>query len=347
MGFKVLFLLGFMLLVAIGLMVDLGLVGKSQKQLSFKQALWRTLFWIAAGLLFSLMIYGFHHQLHQLHSVADYQQFKTTYLSNFILFDNIDKCQSSFAKESVINYITGYFVEYSLSIDNLFVMMLIFKSFGVDTQDQKRILVWGVIGAVLMRFLFIFIGGMLVREFHWVMYLFGVFLLYTGIKILFSGGGEETVDTDNHPVVKSVSKIFKVSKNDSQGKFFVRENGKRMVSVLFVVLIMVEVTDVLFAVDSVPAIFGITRDPYIVFFSNIFAIMGLRSLFFLLGHSMKSLSTLQYGLSLILMFIGAKMIFQRQLNAVGFHEVHSLLVLGGILLLTYISSFLFPKKSLD
>lgn len=344
MEFKLLFLTGFLVSVALGLMLDLGFLGKEQKALTPKQAIWRTLAWITAGLLCSLVIYYFHYNLHNLNAVSDFQVFKQTYGSNFIVFDDINKCRESFSKEAFINYITGYFVEYSLSVDNLFVIMLIFSSFGISTSDQKRILVWGVIGAVLMRFLFIFLGGLMIQQFHWMIYLFGGFLIITGLKVLFSGGDDETINTENHRVFKWVSKFFRISKENHTGKFFIVKDGKRYATLLFVVLVLVEFTDVLFAVDSVPAIFGITRDPYLVFFSNIFAIMGLRSLFFVLGHGIRNISTLQYGLALILLFIGIKMIFQKQLQNLGFNEVHALLVLGSILLLTYISSFIFPKK---
>lgn len=347
MEFKLLFLSGFLVLVAFGLIIDLGLLGKEQKTLSSKQAMWRTFAWIGAGLLFSIVIYFFHYSLHGLESVEDFRRFKETYGSNFVVFNDVAKCKESFAGEAVVSYITGYFVEYSLSVDNLFVMLLIFSSFGIGVSDQKKILVWGVIGAVLMRFLFIFLGGLMIQQFHWMIYLFGVFLIGTGLKMLFSGGDDETIDTENHPVFKWVSRFFRVSREKHTGKFFIVKEGKRYATILFVVLVLVEFTDVLFAVDSVPAIFGITRDPYLVFFSNIFAIMGLRSLFFLLGHGIKNLSTLQYGLSLILIFIGVKMIFQKQLQNLGFNEVHALLVLGSILVLTYVSSFLFPKKPVD
>lgn len=345
---KSLFLAGFLLFVAIGLVLDLGL-GRSGSAsgMTLKQSARRTLIWISAGLLFAIPLYYLHHHLHQLHTAADFAEFKRLYGSSFTLFSDAEKCRDAFARESVIQYITGYFVEYSLSVDNLFVMMLIFGAFRVKQEDQKRILIWGVVGAVIMRFLFIFLGGMLIREFHWILYVFGAFLLFSGFRLLIKKEEDEHIDTGNHPMVRLVSRFFRVTTQDPNGKFFIRQHGRSYATALFVVLIVVEFTDVIFAVDSVPAIFGITRDPYIVFFSNIFAIMGLRSLFFLLGHSMKKMSTLQYGLSLILIFIGGKMLLEEKLKAVGFTAVHSLMVLAGILLLTYVSSFLLPRKKLD
>lgn len=327
----------FVICVCIGLWIDLGT--KPNQQLNFKQSLKRTLFWIAAGLLFAIPVYLYHDRLHELLSVADFRQYKQNYSSQFDIYEgDLARTRHEFGLNAVIQFITGYFVEYSLSVDNLFVMMLIFSSFQVSPNDQKRILIWGVVGAIIMRFLFIFIGGMLVREFHWVMYLFGGFLVYSGTKLLLSKEQDEKMDPENHGIVKWFSRFFPVTKKPHGGAFFIKENGKRYATALFVVLVVVEFTDVVFAVDSVPAIFGITRDPYLVFASNIFAIMGLRSLFFLLGHSMQKLTTLKYGLSLILIFIGGKMIVHDQLMSVGFREVHSLMVLGAILLLTYISS---------
>lgn len=344
---KTIFLSAFVIFVGLGLVLDLGIGSSQQESQSFRQSARRTVFWILAGLLFAIPLYFLHHHLHHLYTVQDFAAFKSTYGSSFTIYNDIDRCRDAFARESVIQYITGYFVEYSLSVDNLFVMMLIFSTFKVNVKDQKRILVWGVIGAVLMRFLFIFLGGLLIREFGWVMYVFGAFLLISGFRLLIKKEEDEHIDTGNHPVVRMVSKFFRVTTQDPQGRFFLRQHGKRYATALFVVLLVIEFTDVVFAVDSVPAIFGITMDPFVVFFSNIFAIMGLRSLFFLLGHSMKKMSTLQYGLSLILIFIGAKMLLHHELKAMGFNEVHSLIVLASILLLTYVSSFLLPRKSLD
>ncbi len=333
--------------MAIGLILDLGLGSSNKaKSPSFKDSLYRTLFWVSLGVLFCIPLYYLHPYLHELNTAQDYLDYKTAYGGNLQLFEDINRTRHEFAMQSVIQYITGYFVEYSLSVDNLFVMMLIFGSFKVAVPDQKRILVWGVIGAVLMRFLFIFLGGVLISHFHAVLYVFGAFLLFTGIKMLISKDDSDGFDAENHPVIRWSSKYLRVTKQNPEGKFFLKQHGKTYVTGLFVVLLIIEFTDVVFAVDSVPAIFGITRDPYLVFFSNIFAIMGLRSLFFLLGHSLKKMSTLKYGLSLILIFIGAKMIFQKQLDALGFEEVHSLLVLASILVLTYVSSFLLPRKTI-
>lgn len=339
---KTLMLLFFIVGVCIGLWIDLGT--NRNQELTFKQSLKRTLFWIAAGLLFAIPLYLYHYKLHDLYNIADFRQYQQDYSSQFRIFENdLERTRHQFGINAVIQFITGYFVEYSLSVDNLFVMMLIFSSFKVNTHDQKRILIWGVAGAIIMRFLFIFLGGMLVKEFHWVMYVFGGFLLYSGIKLILSKEQEEKMDPENMGVVKLFSRFFRVSKKPHGGAFFIQDSGKRYATSLFVVLLVVEFTDVVFAVDSVPAIFGITRDPYLVFASNIFAIMGLRSLFFLLGHSMKKLTTLKYGLSLILIFIGGKMIAHNQLQAMGFREVHSLMVLSAILLLTYITS-VFPVR---
>lgn len=332
-------LLVFVVGVCIGLWIDLGT--KRNQELNFKQSLKRTLLWITAGLLFTIPLYLYHYKLHELITLDDFRRYQQEFSSQFLIYEgDLARTKHEFGLNTVIQFVTGYFVEYLLSVDNLFVMMLIFYSFKVNSGDQKKILIWGVLGAIVMRFLFIFIGGLLIREFHWVMYLFGGFLVFSGTKLMFGKEQDEQMNPENHPVVKWFSRFFRVSKKSHEGAFFIRENGNRYATALFVVLLVVEFTDVVFAVDSVPAIFGITRDPYLVFASNIFAIMGLRSLFFLLGHSIKKLTTLKYGLSLILIFIGGKMIFHDQLAAMGFREIHSLLVLLSILLMTYISSVL-------
>ncbi|MBL7811507.1 MAG: TerC/Alx family metal homeostasis membrane protein [Bacteroidetes bacterium] len=340
-----LFLVCFLLLMVAGMALDLGLLGrKENKARTLRSSGFRTIIWVSAGLLFSQAVYFLHHRLHGLETVADYTVYKNQFNSSFTLYSDLARLKTAFATEAAIQYITGYFVEYSLSVDNLFVIMLIFGSFRVKQADQQRILVWGVAGALLMRFLFVFLGGALIQSFHQILYFFGGLLVFSGLKLLFGKDKNEEMDASHHWVVRLMSKRFRVYRGNPEGKFFVREQGKRMITTLFLVLVVVEVTDLIFAVDSVPAIFGITQDPYIVFFSNMFAIMGLRSLFFLLGHSLEKLHTLQYGLSLILIFIGVKMLVPQWFDYMGFNHWHNLLVLGGILSLTVALALLFPKN---
>ncbi|MCC7297210.1 MAG: TerC/Alx family metal homeostasis membrane protein [Bacteroidia bacterium] len=344
---KPMFMGGFLILVCVGLALDLGLFKKnSPHTIGFKEALWRTIGWVSAGLLFGVVVYFFHHNLHEISNNYDYALYKQKYESGFELRDKMEQTAHAFSKEVSIQYITGYFIEYSLSVDNLFVMMLIFSSFKVAEKYQKNVLLWGVVGAVVMLFCFIFIGSALLIRFHWLIYVFVAILLYGGLKLLISKEDKDSkMDTENHPVVKWASKILPIAKQDHEGKFFSREDGKFVFTGLFLVLLVVEFTDLIFAVDSVPAILGITRDPYLVFFSNIFAIMGLRSLYFLLSHGLAGIHTLKYGLSSILIFVGMKMIFESWFKAIGFNYLHNLMVLGAIIAITVIFAVLFPQKA--
>jgi TerC family integral membrane protein len=206
---------------------------------------------------------------------------------------------------NAIHFITGYLVEWSLSMDNVFVFVVIFAFFGVPLKYQYRVLFWGIIGAIVMRLSFILIFGELLKTYEWILYFFGLFLIYTGIKLATAHGSE--THPDQNIVLRLARKYLPVAHGSYGDKFFVRENGRLMVTSLFLVLLVIESTDVVFAVDSVPAIFGITTDRFIVFTSNVFAIMGLRALYFLLAGVMNLFRYLTYGLSGILVFIGVKM----------------------------------------
>jgi tellurite resistance protein TerC len=208
--------------------------------------------------------------------------------------------------QAAINFLTGYLVEWSLSMDNVFVFAVVFGFFGVPRKYQYRVLFWGILGAVVMRFIFVFLGTKLIQQFEPVMLLFGAFLVYTGVKLAFHDEGDE-IDPNTNWLLRLAKRMFPVARGEHGDHFFVREEGKFAITPLFLVLLVVESTDVLFAVDSVPAIFGITRDPFIVFTSNIFAILGLRALYFLLAGVMNLFRFLHYGLSAILIFIGVKM----------------------------------------
>ncbi len=245
-----------------------------------------------------------------------------------------------------LEYLTGYLVEYSLSVDNIFVFILIFNSFAVREIYYKKVLVWGILGSIVLRFIFIFVGSALIQQFSWVLYIFGAFLIYTGVKILFQKDEEEGIDVQKHPAVRLTSRYFNVFERYVVDNFFVRSkrDKKLYVTPLFVVMIVIAFTDVIFAVDSIPAIFSITKDPYIVFFSNVFAIMGLRSMFFFLVNIIDMFSYLKYGLGVLLTFIGAKMLLEEQLHDLGFNNMYSLLVIVGILGISIAASLLFPPK---
>jgi tellurite resistance protein TerC len=209
--------------------------------------------------------------------------------------------------EDALNFLTGYLVEYSLSVDNIFVFVLLFSYFRVPSQYQHRVLFWGILGALLMRGTMILLGAALVERFEWILYLFGAFLLMTGVRLIFQDEDPD-VDPQRNPLVAIARRLLPITPEMRGDRFFVRDSGRFSATPLFLVLLIVESTDLIFAVDSIPAIFGITHDPYIVYTSNICAILGLRSLYFLLAGVMESFYYLRYGLAIILSFIGVKML---------------------------------------
>jgi len=260
---------------------------------------------------------------------------------------NFDASLARFQNNMSLEYITGYLVEYSLSADNIFVFILIFNSFGVRERYYKKILVWGILGAIVLRFFFIFIGSALIQRFEWILYVFGAFLVYTGLQLFFQKDEDESIDTNNHPVVKFASKYLNIYPRNVSDNFFVRNkvNHKLYVTPLFLIVIVIAFTDLIFAVDSIPAIFSITKDPYIVFFSNVFAIMGLRSMFFFLSSIIEQFRFLKVGLAVLLTFIGAKMLAEPWLHDLGFKPVYSLYIIVAILAISVLASWLIPEKA--
>jgi tellurite resistance protein TerC len=205
-----------------------------------------------------------------------------------------------------MEFLTGYLIEKSLAVDNIFVFLMIFTYFAVPPEFQKRVLMIGIIGAIVLRTVMILVGAWLIQQFHWVLYVFGAFLILTGVKMWWAAGQEP--DLESNPALKLLRRLMPVSKNFDGEKFFTLENGKKIATPLFLVIILVAITDVIFAVDSIPAIFAITMDPFIVLTSNIFAILGLRAMYFLLAAIAAKFHLLSYGLAVILVFIGTKMV---------------------------------------
>jgi tellurite resistance protein TerC len=222
-----------------------------------------------------------------------------------------------------LTFVTGYVIEESLSVDNLFVMVVIFNYFAVPAVCQHRVLFYGILGALIMRGLFIGLGAALLARFDWILYVFGLMLLITGVRMMFKH--DEEFEGDQNPIVRLVRKFVPMTTKFDGKHFFVVENGKRLATPLFLVLILVEFTDLIFAVDSIPAIFGITRDPFLVFTSNIFAVLGLRSMYFLLAAVIERFYLLKYGLAIILSFIGVKMLGEK------FFHIDILVSLGVVL----------------
>lgn len=301
--------------------------------------------WIVLALGFYVLILNYGNLLHNIDSMASLQDINARHLHH-LKFNtaNLPGSLALYRNNLGLEFITGYVVEYALSVDNIFVMVLVFTAFSVDKKHYHKVLLWGIIGAVLMRFGFIFIGATLITRFHWILYLFGAFLVYTGATMFINRNDEDKIDTENHPVVRFAARYFSVHTKFVGDKFFVRINHKKFITPLFLVLMIIEVTDLVFAVDSIPAIFSVTKDPYIVFFSNIFAILGLRSMFFLLVNIIDKFHYLKIGLAVLLAFIGAKMLAANYVDRIGLTTTNSLFIILGILVVSIVASLVFPKK---
>ncbi|HEY0994377.1 MAG TPA: TerC family protein [Gemmatimonadaceae bacterium] len=241
-----------------------------------------------------------------------------------------------------LTFLTGYVIEESLSIDNIFVIVLIFSYFKVPSRYQHRVLFWGILGALLMRGLFIGLGTLLIARFHWILYIFGAMLVFTGIRMAFKQ--DEEFDADQNVVVRFTRRFFPMTSRYDGAHFFTTENGKKVATPLLLVLVLVEFTDLMFAVDSIPAIFAVTTDPFLVFTSNIFAILGLRSLYFLLAAVVHRFHLLKYGLAVILTFVGVKMLI---VDWVKVPILVSLGVILGVLALSIVASLLWPRHAME
>ena len=341
---------GFLLFIASILALDLGIFDRKSHEVKFSEALIWTFVWVGFGIGFYFLLLYFGDRLHNVNTIEDVQHRITAYKHTYNIIGITDTQQAIeiYRRNLALEYITGYLIEYMLSVDNVFVMILVFISFGVQKMYYKRVLMWGIIGAVIMRFIFIFLSAALIHRFDWILYIFGAFLVFTGIKMFVERNKEDKVDPAHHPVVKFVSRYFPVHPVYFRQHFWFRnkyDNNRLYFTPLFLVLLVIEFTDVIFAVDSVPAIFSITQDPYIVFFSNIFAIMGLRSLFFVVAHIIGMFRFLKHGLAGLLTFIGFKMLLHVQLSEWGFTTVHSLLAIVAILGVSIIASLIWPDQS--
>ena len=342
MSNELLFSIGFLLFIVIILALDLGPFSRKEHVVSLKQAGIMSLIMVgfAIGFYFVLLTEG-----HQLHGITDFthlQEIVTKHQHRINLIPNdFDASLEVYKKNLGLEFLTGYVIEYALSVDNIFVIVLIFSAFAVEEKYYHRVLFWGILGAIIMRFIFIFVGAALIAKFAWILYIFGAFLVFTGIKMFFSKEEDEKIDPENHPVVKWASKVFSIHPRYEGKNFFVKIDHKTLVTPLFLVLLIVEFTDLLFAVDSIPAIFAISKDPFILYTSNIFAILGLRSLYFLLANFIHMFSKLPYGLSIILTFIGLKMIISPWFHV---PAPISLAIVGGILVISVVLSLIFPGK---
>lgn len=342
-----LFFLLFSILVIAVMLVDLGIFKQaSAAEVTFKEAGFWTGAWVLLAISFYFFLGQFGGMVHGITDANELIAVKQRYASHIDLgLGTFTDQLAIFQNNLSLEFITGYLVEYSLSADNVFVFILIFNSFGVQKRYYKKILVWGILGAIILRLIFIFLGAALLQKFDWIIYVFGAFLVYTGLKILLTKQHDEEINPAEHPIVKFLSRFFNVYHRNVIGRFFVRmKTGKLFITPIFVIVVVVAFTDILFAVDSIPAIFSISKDPYIVFFSNVFAVMGLRSLFFFLSNLMGLFRFLPIGLGVLLTFVGLKMLGHHYLTAMGFGTLSSLAVIVGILATSIIFSLLFPEK---
>ena len=295
---------GFVLFVVAMLAIDLGVFHKRAHQVSALEAgVWSAV-WVSLAVLFNLGVYAW------------------------------------FGAEKGLEFTTGYLIEKALAVDNLFVFVVIFSAFAVPATYQHRVLFWGVLGALVMRAAFILAGGVFLQRFHWAIYLFGGILAVTGIKLLVQR--DQPIHPEENRIVRWFQRVVPTTHEDAGGRFTVIKNGRRYATTLLIALVAVEVSDLVFAVDSIPAIFAVTTDPFIVFTSNIFAILGLRSLYFLLASAITRFSHLKTGLSIVLIFVGAKMLLTDVYKIpIGV----SLSVIAGILVATVVLSLRFPAPS--
>ena len=295
---------GFNVFVLAMLALDLGVFHRKAHTISIKEASIWSVVWVCLAMIFNIGIYY------------------------------------AWGAEKALEFLTGYVIEKSLSVDNLFVFLMIFQYFSTPSEYQHRVLFWGILGALILRAVFIATGSALLSNFHWMIYVFGGFLVVTGIKMYLQG--DEKIEPEKNPVVRLFERFVPIIRKYDGHNFFIRREGKSYATLLMLVLIVVETTDVIFAIDSIPAIFAITDDPFIIYTSNVFAILGLRALYFMLAGVMEMFVYLKIGLSVVLCFVGAKMML------IDIYKIPigvSLTVIGSVLLLTIIASWLIKPKS--
>ncbi len=294
---------GFTVLVVLLLVLDLAVFHRKTHKIKVNEALWTSAFWIALSLLFNVFVYYWK------------------------------------GRAAGVEFLTGYLIEKSLSVDNLFVFLIIFQFFKVPDQYQHKVLFWGILGALFFRALFILTGVELIKNFEFTLYILGLFLVYAGVKLV--TGKDEEYDPSKSVILKIARRVFPVTDTYRGDKFFVVEKGIRYATPLFIVVVLIETTDIVFALDSIPAILAVSTDSFIVFSSNIFAILGLRALYFALAGIMNLFHYLKYGLAVILSFIGVKILIHHWFEI---SDMASLVVVGALLFLSVILSLIFPLK---
>ncbi|HYF67328.1 MAG TPA: TerC family protein [Ohtaekwangia sp.] len=309
----------FAFVIILFLVLDLGLFHKQAHKISTKSALYQSIFWVTISTIFGYLVY--------LEGPYEYVE------------SGVTKVLAG--TDAAVLYFSAYLTEYALSVDNIFVILLILKYFKVKEEYYHKTLFWGILGAIVFRAIFIFVGALLIHKFHWLLYIFGVFLIYSGIRIYFEDG-DEKIEPEKNPIMRLCRKYLPIAKDDEGGKFIVKHGNKIMFTPLFLVIVLIETTDLIFAVDSIPAAFAITTNEFLIYTSNIFAVMGLRAMFFLLAGIIDKFYLLQKGLSIILFFIGAKMLLEIFDIHVGVYTSFSVII--ATLFLSIVLSVLVPRK---
>lgn len=320
------FYLGFTAFVLCLLALDLGVFHRQAHEVSFREAATWSAVWIALALLFNFLLY-------------QYALWKFPQDARLMALPDFDP--SNAAWRVSLEFLTGYIVEKSLSVDNIFVFVLVFGYFAIPAKYQHRVLFYGIVGALIFRAIFIALGSALM-QYHWIVVVFGVFLIFTGIKMMFTP--ERGVEPDRNPLIRLFRRFVPITKELHGQRFFLKLDGRLHATPLFVALLFLEATDVIFAVDSVPAIFALTNEPLIVFTSNIFAILGLRALYFMLAGAIGKFHLLKYGLAVVLVFVGLKMVWLNNLYGGKFPISLSLGIITTVIAVSVLASLLFPKS---
>jgi tellurite resistance protein TerC len=347
-NYEFLFMASFITFVIAVLVLDLVVIGRKSHEVSLREASIWSVVWIIMALLFAVFLRYHGEKVHGIQNFEDLKNVVDKFAPALKLTGvDFETNLEIFRKNMTIDYLTGYVIEETLSVDNLFVMLMVLTAFSVKKSSYKPVLFWGILGAIILRFVFIFAGSALIQKFEWILLVFGAYLIYAGIDMFLKRNKDEKLEPQNHPVVKFLSRHFKVYPRYVGKRFFIRKSGILYFTPLFIVLLFIEFTDLIFATDSIPAIFSITRDPYIVFFSNIFAILGLRSMFFLLVHAVNLFHFLKIGISLLLVYVGAKLLLHSWLEKIDFKSIYSLYIILTILLGSIALSLIFRKEETE
>ena len=339
---EILFLGGFVVFIAAILVLDMLVIDRKAHVVSIKEAGTWTAIWIGLALLFSVFLWFHGDMVHGIENMQDLQAVAARYAAHLKLdASDFEASLQQYRHYMTISYISGYLIEKTLSVDNLFVMMMIFTSFGVGKNEYQHVLNWGILGAIVLRFIFIFLGAAIISRFDWILLVFGALLVYSGIKMYVNRNKKEEINVEKHPLVKFLTKTGRMYPKFMGDKFFVREAGKWLLTPLFVTVLVIEFSDLIFAFDSIPAVFSVSLDPYVVFFSNIFAILGLRAMFFLLAAIADKFRYLKTGVCVLLVFIGIKMLIHEYFEI---DAIASLLFIIAVLIISIGASLIIPQK---